>query len=60
MYEPWVCYLFIFMYWSFSSQEFEYFLNLNGQSPEFLSLFINDKLKKGVKGVGFERLFHGM
>ncbi|EDO35230.1 predicted protein [Nematostella vectensis] len=30
--------------------EFEYFLNLNGKSPEFLSLFIDDKLKKGVKG----------
>lgn len=32
-------------------QEFEHFLNLNGKSPEFLSLFIDDKLKKGVKGV---------
>ncbi|KXJ15047.1 cullin-3 [Exaiptasia diaphana] len=30
--------------------EFEHFLNLNGRSPEFLSLFIDDKLKKGVKG----------
>ncbi|XP_031573108.1 cullin-3-like [Actinia tenebrosa] len=30
--------------------EFEFFLNLNSRSPEFLSLFIDDKLKKGVKG----------
>lgn len=34
--------------------DFEYFLNLNSRSPEYLSLFIDDKLKKGVKGV---RLF---
>ncbi len=32
-------------------KEFEYFLNLNDKSPEYLSLFIDDKLKKGVKGV---------
>ncbi|XP_016145501.1 cullin-3-like [Sinocyclocheilus grahami] len=30
--------------------DFEYFLNLNSRSPEYLSLFIDDKLKKGVKG----------
>ncbi|XP_075877374.1 cullin-3-like isoform X2 [Nelusetta ayraudi] len=29
--------------------DFEYFLNLNSFSPEYLSLFIDDKLKKGVK-----------
>lgn len=33
------------------SSDFEHFLNLNGQSPEYLSLFIDDKLKKGGKGV---------
>merc|ERR1719193_1155735 len=33
------------------SGDFEYFLNLNTRSPEFLSLFIDDKLKKGVKGL---------
>lgn len=33
--------------------DFEYFLNLNNKSPEYLSLFIDDKLKKGVKGVSF-------
>jgi len=33
------------------SGDFEYFLNLNQKSPEFLSLFIDDKLKKGVKGL---------
>ncbi|XP_041483439.1 cullin-3-like [Lytechinus pictus] len=33
------------------SGDFEYFLNLNTKSPEYLSLFIDDKLKKGVKGL---------
>ena len=33
------------------SGDFEYFLNLNQRSPEFLSLFIDDKLKRGVKGL---------
>lgn len=33
------------------ASDFEYFLNLNTKSPEYLSLFIDDKLKKGVKGV---------
>jgi len=33
------------------SSDFEYFLNLNPKSPEYLSLFIDDKLKKGVKGM---------
>ncbi|KAK2489941.1 hypothetical protein MC885_004738 [Smutsia gigantea] len=31
--------------------DFEYFLNLNSRSPEYLSLFIEDKLKKRVKGL---------
>uniref|UniRef100_A0A914UJM3 Cullin N-terminal domain-containing protein n=1 Tax=Plectus sambesii TaxID=2011161 RepID=A0A914UJM3_9BILA len=31
--------------------DFEYFLNLNAKSPEFLSLYIDDKLKKGMKAV---------
>lgn len=31
--------------------DFEYFFNLNSKSPEFLSLFIDEKLKKGVRGV---------
>lgn len=31
--------------------DFEYFLNLNSRSPEYLSHFIDDKLKKGVRGV---------
>lgn len=33
------------------SSDFEFFINLNAKSPEFLSLFIDDKLKKGVKGM---------
>lgn len=32
-------------------QDFEYFVNLNEKSPEYLSLFIDEMLKKGVKGV---------
>ncbi len=27
--------------------DFEYFINLNPRSPEYLSLFIDDKLKQG-------------
>merc|ERR1719479_846468 len=33
------------------SSDFEHFLNLSKRSPEYLSLFIDDKLKKGVKGL---------
>ena len=32
-------------------KDFEHFLNLNPKSPEYLSLFIDDKLKKVVKGM---------
>ncbi len=38
------------------SGDFEYFINLNQKSPEYLSLFIDDKLKKGVKGVSLSLL----
>ena len=31
-------------------QDFEFFVNLNDRSPEYLSLFIDEMLKKGVKG----------
>lgn len=31
--------------------DFEYFLNLSPKSPEYLSLYIDDKLKKGLKTV---------
>ncbi|XP_064394633.1 cullin-3-like [Halichondria panicea] len=30
--------------------DFEFFVNLNEKSPEYLSLFIDEMLKKGVKG----------
>lgn len=33
------------------SSDFEHFLNLNQKSPEYMSLFIDDKLKKGVRGM---------
>lgn len=33
------------------SSDFEHFINLNPKSPEYLSLFIDDKLRKGVKGM---------
>ncbi|EGC36121.1 hypothetical protein DICPUDRAFT_151475 [Dictyostelium purpureum] len=35
-------------------QAFEYFINLNPRSPEYISLFIDEKLKKGLKGVSEE------
>jgi cullin 3 len=33
------------------ASDFEHILNLNPKSPEYLSLFIDDKLKKGVRGM---------
>ena len=33
------------------SKDFEHFINVNEKSPEYLSLFIDELLKKGVKGV---------
>ncbi|GER49512.1 cullin family protein [Striga asiatica] len=33
------------------SSSFEYFINLNPRSPEYVSLFVDDKLRKGLKGV---------
>lgn len=34
------------------NQAFEYFINLNNRSPEYISLFIDEKLRKGLKGAG--------
>ena len=36
------------------NSSFEYFINLNACSPEFISLFVDDKLRKGLKGVSEE------
>ncbi|CAH8253462.1 unnamed protein product [Arabidopsis lyrata] len=33
------------------NSSFEYFINLNARSPEFISLFVDDKLRKGLKGI---------
>ncbi|CAH8493822.1 unnamed protein product [Dicrocoelium dendriticum] len=33
------------------NSDFEHFINLNARSPEFLSLFIDEKLKRGTKGM---------
>ena len=33
---------------------FETFLNLNARSPEFLSLYVDDRLRKGLKGASEE------
>ncbi|CAH8288690.1 unnamed protein product [Schistosoma bovis] len=33
------------------NSDFEYFVNLNPRYPEFLSLFIDEKLKRGTKGM---------
>ncbi|KIZ00668.1 cullin 3 [Monoraphidium neglectum] len=32
------------------NQAFEHFINLNPRSPEYISLFIDDRLRKGLKG----------
>jgi hypothetical protein len=39
------------------AQAFESFINLNMKSPEFISLFIDENLKKGLKGVRREQTF---
>ncbi|KAH9609527.1 hypothetical protein KSS87_023476 [Heliosperma pusillum] len=36
------------------NSSFEYFINLNPRSPEFISLFVDDKLRKTLKGVSEE------
>ncbi|URE05248.1 Cullin protein neddylation domain [Musa troglodytarum] len=36
------------------NSSFEYFINLNNRSPEFISLYVNDKLHKNLKGVSEE------
>ncbi|KAK4753573.1 hypothetical protein SAY87_001677 [Trapa incisa] len=36
------------------NSSFEYFINLNARSPEFISLFVDDKLRKGLKGFSEE------
>jgi len=38
------------------NQAFEHFINLNPKSPEYISLFIDDKLKKGLKGLSEEEV----
>ncbi|XP_014225987.1 cullin-3 [Trichogramma pretiosum] len=38
------------------ASDFESFLNINAKSPEYLSLFIDDKLKKGVKGMSEQEI----
>jgi cullin 3 len=36
------------------NSSFEYFINLNPRSPEFISLFVDEKLRRGLKGVSEE------
>ncbi|KAJ3700553.1 hypothetical protein LUZ61_004258 [Rhynchospora tenuis] len=36
------------------NSSFEYFINLNNRSPEFISLYLDDKLRKGLKGASEE------
>ena len=36
------------------NSSFEFFLNINPRSPEFISLFVDDKLRRGLKGVSEE------
>ncbi|KAI8009664.1 Cullin-3A [Camellia lanceoleosa] len=38
------------------NSSFQYFINLNPQSPEFVSLFVDDKLQKGPERVSEEDL----
>lgn len=36
------------------TSSFEYFINLNNRSPEFISLYVDDKLRKGMKDANEE------
>ncbi|GAV72337.1 Cullin domain-containing protein/Cullin_Nedd8 domain-containing protein [Cephalotus follicularis] len=38
------------------NSSFEYFININSRSPEFISLFVDDKLRKGLRGVSEEEV----
>jgi len=38
------------------NQAFEYFINLNQRSPEYISLFIDEKLRRGLKGISEEEM----
>ena len=38
------------------NQSFEHFVNLNNHSPEYISLFVDEQLRKGVKGAPEEEL----
>lgn len=38
------------------NQAFESFINLSPKSPEYISLFIDEKLKKGLKGISEEEV----
>jgi len=38
------------------SQAFEYFMNLNTHSPEYISLFVDEQLRKGMKGTSEEEV----
>lgn len=42
------------------SQAFETFINQNEKAPEFISLFVDDNLKKGLKGVCASPLTRGL
>lgn len=46
----------LLLIWSFSHQAFELFINANPKSAEYISLFIDDNLKKGLKGKSEEEV----
>lgn len=37
-------------------QSFEHFVNLNSRSPEYISLYVDDKLRRGLKGASEEEI----
>merc|ERR1719181_1299644 len=40
------------------NQSFEHFMNLNQHSPEYISLFVDEQLRKGMKGTSEEEVEH--
>uniref|UniRef100_A0A7S2MM82 Cullin family profile domain-containing protein n=1 Tax=Haptolina brevifila TaxID=156173 RepID=A0A7S2MM82_9EUKA len=42
------------LFYNALNQSFEYFINLNKHSPEYISLFVDEQLRKGMKGTSEE------
>jgi len=44
------------LFYNALNQSFEHFINLNKHSPEYISLFVDEQLRKGMKGTSEEEV----